>query len=83
MVVPLEILKEILILKLEAVPGFLEDKDDVGGEEDHEVVIEDEEIAMFEAVGVPELFKCGDVRPFIFDWEALEGRESDAGWGEV
>ena len=38
---------------------------------------------MFEAVGVPELFKCGDVRPFIFDWEALEGRESDAGWGEV
>lgn len=38
---------------------------------------------MFEAVGVSELFKCGDVRPLVFYWETLEGREPDAGWAEV
>lgn len=38
---------------------------------------------MFEAVWISELFKCGDVRPLVFDWKALEVGETDAGWTKV
>lgn len=61
----IQVFQEVLVPQLEPLPGFLNNQDDIGCEEDHQVSFENEHIPMFETIRAAQFLQDADVRALV------------------